>query len=133
SGLYTYAQLLVGVLSPQTGSHNGQRRAGTPLTIGEACLKSILSPRPVSREWDYRIQEGRDGDFCGLPMRRYDDVDPPWCLKRFFLGNERRALDGENLRRAPKKRLGRWRIEIGVERKGETMNAGGVGGLESMV
>ncbi|GFV56271.1 hypothetical protein TNCV_106271 [Trichonephila clavipes] len=26
-------------IAPFTGSHNGQRRAGTPLTIGEACLK----------------------------------------------------------------------------------------------
>ncbi|GFY32321.1 hypothetical protein TNCV_3558291 [Trichonephila clavipes] len=39
-----------------TGSHNDQRRAGTPLTIGEACLKRILSPRLVSREWVYRTK-----------------------------------------------------------------------------
>ncbi|GFS56511.1 hypothetical protein TNCV_4303111 [Trichonephila clavipes] len=55
-------------------------------------------------------------DFCGLSMRRYEGrvVDPPWCLKG-FLGDERRALEGENLRRALEKK------------KGETMNAGGVG------
>ncbi|GFX87154.1 putative transposable element [Trichonephila clavipes] len=44
----------------QTSSHNGQKSTGTPLTIGEACLKGILSPRPVSREWDYRTQLARD-------------------------------------------------------------------------
>ncbi|GFT31813.1 hypothetical protein TNCV_2035461 [Trichonephila clavipes] len=66
-------------------------------------------------------------------MRRYDDVDPPWCLKRFFLGNERRALDEENLKRTLKKET--WTVEDRdwCGKKGETMNAGGVGGLESMV
>ncbi|GFU77502.1 hypothetical protein TNCV_3498751 [Trichonephila clavipes] len=66
-----------------------------------------------------RIREA-EGDFCGLPMRRSEGcvVDPPLVFKRGFLGDERRDLDGENLRRArEKKRLGRWRIEIAVERK----------------
>ncbi|GFX15982.1 hypothetical protein TNCV_522891 [Trichonephila clavipes] len=57
------------------------------------------------------------GDFYGLPMRRDVEhvVDPPLVFKRGFLVDERRALDGENLRRAPP--LGRWRTEIGGERK----------------
>ncbi|GFS55664.1 hypothetical protein TNCV_131741 [Trichonephila clavipes] len=35
-------------------------------------------------------------------MRREEGrgVYPPWCLKRFLLGDEGRALDGENLKRA---------------------------------
>ncbi|GFW57339.1 hypothetical protein TNCV_542531 [Trichonephila clavipes] len=60
-----------------------------------------------------------EGDFCGLPMRRDEGriVDPPLVFKRVFLGDERRTLDGENLRRALKKgSFERWRTESGVER-----------------
>ncbi|GFX69735.1 hypothetical protein TNCV_1771031 [Trichonephila clavipes] len=46
----------------------------------------------------------------------------------------RRALDGDNLRRALKKRdLDGGGPRLGWEKKGETLNAGGVGGLESKV
>ncbi|GFS78709.1 transposable element Tcb1 transposase [Trichonephila clavipes] len=47
-----------GSANTQTGSHNGQRSAGTPLAIGEAWLKRILSLRPVSTEWVYRTKAG---------------------------------------------------------------------------
>ncbi|GFY12882.1 hypothetical protein TNCV_3074421 [Trichonephila clavipes] len=63
-----------------------------------------------------------DEDFCGLPMKRDDwrVVDPPLVFKMGSLGDERRALYGENLRRALKKRsfglLRLWRTESGVER-----------------
>ncbi|GFW23775.1 hypothetical protein TNCV_1493591 [Trichonephila clavipes] len=60
------------------------RRAGTPLTIGEACLqKESLSPRPKSREWDNRKQEMREES----PTLGIEEL-------------EKRALDEENLRRA---------------------------------
>ncbi|GFW19958.1 hypothetical protein TNCV_866641 [Trichonephila clavipes] len=47
-----------------------------------------------------------EGDFGGMPMKRDEGrvVDPPLVFKRFFLGNGKRALEGENLRRALKKR-----------------------------
>ncbi|GFV93739.1 hypothetical protein TNCV_366401 [Trichonephila clavipes] len=117
----------------QTGRHNGQKRTGTPLTIGQACLKRILSPRLVSRERDNRtrvVTRKAKGDFCDLPMRRDEGrvVDSPLVFKRGLGGGEgRRALDRENLRRALKKET--W-TEIRVERKRKTMNAGGVGELE---
>ncbi|GFX49179.1 hypothetical protein TNCV_5041731 [Trichonephila clavipes] len=63
----------------QTGRHKGEKRTGTPLTIGEACLRRILSSRPVSREWDNRTQ---------VVWRTRD---------------RRRTLDEENLRRTLKK------------------------------
>ncbi|GFX27901.1 hypothetical protein TNCV_3083241 [Trichonephila clavipes] len=121
------------------------KREPTPLKIGEACIKRILSSRPVSREWDnitqvvqwtrimaLLVQPAREGfcvlrtnrtreaerDFGGLPIRRDEGrvVDPPQrCLKRvFFSGDVKRALDGENLRRALRKET--W-SEIGVKRK----------------
>ncbi|GFV16291.1 hypothetical protein TNCV_1670961 [Trichonephila clavipes] len=80
-------------------------------------------------------------------MRRDEGriVDPPLVFKRVFLGDERRDLDGENLGRALKKRDldgGGQRLEWKERRdplnaggfgEPETMNASGVGGLESQV
>ncbi|GFX14320.1 hypothetical protein TNCV_1768141 [Trichonephila clavipes] len=60
--------------------------------------------------------------FCSLSMRRNEGhvLDPPMVFKKgFFSGDERRALDGENLRRALKKKRAL------DKKKGETMNAGG--------
>ncbi|GFV32234.1 hypothetical protein TNCV_1675201 [Trichonephila clavipes] len=62
-----------------------------------------------------------------------------WCVstlvfKTVFLGDERRALDGENLnKKALKKET--WTVEDRdwIRKRGDTLNAGGVGGLESMV
>ncbi|GFV49103.1 hypothetical protein TNCV_236371 [Trichonephila clavipes] len=73
------------------------------------------------------------GDFCGLPMRRDEGrvVDPPLVFKKGFLGDERRALDGENLGRALKKRDldgGGPKLEWKVKK--DERNAGGVGELE---
>ncbi|GFV30496.1 hypothetical protein TNCV_3857711 [Trichonephila clavipes] len=39
------------------------KKAETVKLAGEACLKGILSPRPVSREWDNR-NRWRDGQVC---------------------------------------------------------------------
>ncbi|GFV88140.1 hypothetical protein TNCV_3242891 [Trichonephila clavipes] len=74
----------------QTGSNTGK---GEP--VGKACLERILSPRPVSREWDNRTQETREEPCPGSREL------------------ERRARGGENLRKALKKRG----PEIEVERK----------------
>ncbi|GFW67754.1 hypothetical protein TNCV_3870851 [Trichonephila clavipes] len=67
-----------------------KREPAPPMTIGEACLKRVRSPRPVSSEWDYRTQV----------VRR--EESPGW-----------RELEES----AKEKILGRWRTEIGVERK----------------
>ncbi|GFW23769.1 uncharacterized protein TNCV_2033121 [Trichonephila clavipes] len=125
-----------GSADTQTGSHNGK---GEPLTIGEACLKRILSPRPESREWDNRKQGGRERLLWPANKKgRGCVMDPPLVFKGGFLGDEggepcpgsreleKRALDGENLRRALKKggprlewkgrrddkRRWRWRIRV---------------------
>ncbi|GFT72786.1 hypothetical protein TNCV_406791 [Trichonephila clavipes] len=47
----------------QTSSHNGKGRAGTPLTIGEACFKRIMSSLLMLREGDNR-NRWRDGQVC---------------------------------------------------------------------
>ncbi|GFT62054.1 hypothetical protein TNCV_3812171 [Trichonephila clavipes] len=104
-------------------------RAGTPSTIGEACLKRILSPRPVLREGDNR-NRWRDGQVCpdvgqgimapwarrhgrrgrgALPCREKRKKPCPGSKK-----HERRALVGTDWKRALKKRT--W-SEFGVERK----------------
>ncbi|GFU83319.1 hypothetical protein TNCV_3739301 [Trichonephila clavipes] len=75
------------------------------------------------------------GDFCGLPMRRDEGrvVDPPCCLKGGFLGDVRRALEGENLRRALKKRdLDGGEPRLEWKEKRDERKAGGVGELEGV-
>ncbi|GFV97243.1 hypothetical protein TNCV_155601 [Trichonephila clavipes] len=47
----------------QSGHHNGKGETGTPLTIGEACLKRIASSFLVFREGDNR-NRWRDGQVC---------------------------------------------------------------------
>ncbi|GFU79465.1 hypothetical protein TNCV_872341 [Trichonephila clavipes] len=84
-----------GSAGTQTGSHNGQRRAGIPLTIGEACLKRILSLRRVSREWDYRTQVVRREESPG--GKELEESPGGREL-------EGRALDRERLSRGLKKR-----------------------------
>ncbi|GFW06767.1 hypothetical protein TNCV_3288671 [Trichonephila clavipes] len=105
-----------GSADTHTGSHNGQRRARTPLTIGEACLKRILSPRPVSKEWDYRTQmvgwnktREAEGYFRGFPMRRDEGrvVDPPLVFKTVFRRREESPGWRELGKSAKEKRLGR--------------------------
>ncbi|GFX01609.1 hypothetical protein TNCV_3971091 [Trichonephila clavipes] len=92
-------------------------------------------------------REAERADFCGLPMRRDEErgVDPPWCLKRFFFMRRQESPGWRELEESPEKK-GTWTVEDRdwSGKRGETpnaggvgervtKNAGGVGGLESMV
>ncbi|GFY25269.1 hypothetical protein TNCV_2483891 [Trichonephila clavipes] len=71
-------------------------------------MAPLVSRRP-GRVRTNRTREV-EGDFCGLPVRRDERrvVDPPLV---FIMGSRRREESHKE------KRLGRWRTEIGVERK----------------
>ncbi|GFV97304.1 hypothetical protein TNCV_2038141 [Trichonephila clavipes] len=83
-----------------------------------------------------RIGLGRlRADFRGLPMRRDEGcgVDPIWCLKRFFRRREE-SPGWRELEESPEKKE-TWTVKDKdwSRKRGETMNADDVGGLESMV
>ncbi|GFX00443.1 hypothetical protein TNCV_2090931 [Trichonephila clavipes] len=67
----------------QTGSHNGK---------GEACLERILSPRPVSIEWDNRTQvETREEPCPG--SRELVESAKESDLVRDWTGKEEKTMD----------------------------------------
>ncbi|GFV82050.1 hypothetical protein TNCV_3152481 [Trichonephila clavipes] len=86
------------------------------------------------------------GDFCGVPIRRDESrvVDPPLEFKSVFRSQEE-SPGWRELEESPKKKE-TWTVEHRdwIRKRGETlnaggigepetMNAGGIGGLESMV
>ncbi|GFT74622.1 hypothetical protein TNCV_4809261 [Trichonephila clavipes] len=108
------------------------QRAGTPLTIGEACLERILSPQPVTSEVE--------GDLWPANEKGRGFVHRPLVFKTIYLGDESPGL--RELEQSPKGKE-TWMVEdrdwdgkkgeTGGDGEPETTYAGGVGGLESKV
>ncbi|GFV93622.1 hypothetical protein TNCV_1989341 [Trichonephila clavipes] len=115
-------------IDPLTGSHNGQRSAHRG-TRDEACLANESDVLEIYERIDLRR---RWGDFGGLQMGRNEGrvVDPPLVFKRGFLGDERGAMRLEPRERRDLKRSDSESEGDFFGRK-DTMNAGGVGELET--
>ncbi|GFU76512.1 hypothetical protein TNCV_4103941, partial [Trichonephila clavipes] len=92
------------------------------LTIGKACLERILSPRPVSREWDNRTQEGREILFVASPKKKGRGTcsgPTPGVENGFFQETREEPCPGSReleKREREKSPEGR-RTDIGVKRK----------------
>ncbi|GFW94728.1 hypothetical protein TNCV_4247681 [Trichonephila clavipes] len=67
-------------------------------------------------------------------MRRDEEcgVDLPWCLKRCFLGRQEEIPGWRELEENPEKRTRTVEDRDWSRKRGETLNAGGVGEPETM-